>query len=154
MGYSSRNDEIRDNITRMRREWEAQCGSIVALMALIRTLPIFLTTLAVMVLCGCASFLAAPDKYILYSCPELTREAQNIAGRQRELEALMKKAGVDAGGRFVSNQAYAPEYTVARPDGPASQDGSGKKLQSFGRRQRVSSPPEQPTLENPWTSPG
>jgi len=114
MGYNARNDEIRDNITRMRREWEAQRGSIVALMALIRTLPIFLTTLAVMVLCGCASFLAAPDKYILYSCPELTREAQSIAGRQRELEALMKKAGVDAGGRFVSNQAYAPEYTQLR----------------------------------------
>jgi hypothetical protein len=24
MGYNARNDEIRDNITRMRREWEAQ----------------------------------------------------------------------------------------------------------------------------------
>jgi hypothetical protein len=23
MGYNARNDEIRDNITRMRREWEA-----------------------------------------------------------------------------------------------------------------------------------
>jgi hypothetical protein len=114
MGYNARNDEIRDNITRMRREWEAQCGSIVALMALIRTLPIFLTTLAVMVLCGCASLLVSPDKYILYSCPELKGEADGIAGRQHELEALMKKAGVDAGGRFVSNQVYAPEYTQLR----------------------------------------
>jgi hypothetical protein len=24
MGYNQRNDEIRDNVTRMRREWEAQ----------------------------------------------------------------------------------------------------------------------------------
>jgi hypothetical protein len=24
MGYNARNDEIRDNVTRMRREWEAQ----------------------------------------------------------------------------------------------------------------------------------
>jgi hypothetical protein len=27
MGYNARNDEIRDNITRMRREWEAQRGA-------------------------------------------------------------------------------------------------------------------------------
>jgi hypothetical protein len=30
MGYSARNDEIRDNITRMRREWEAQRGATLA----------------------------------------------------------------------------------------------------------------------------
>jgi hypothetical protein len=28
MGYNARNDEIRDNITRMRREWEAQRGAL------------------------------------------------------------------------------------------------------------------------------
>src|SRR5262249_23781957 len=28
MGYNARSDEIRDNITRMRREWEAQRGSL------------------------------------------------------------------------------------------------------------------------------
>jgi hypothetical protein len=27
-GYNARNDEIRDNITRMRREWEAQRGAL------------------------------------------------------------------------------------------------------------------------------
>jgi hypothetical protein len=27
MGYNARNDEIRDNVTRMRREWEAQRGA-------------------------------------------------------------------------------------------------------------------------------
>jgi hypothetical protein len=28
MSYNARNDEIRDNITRMRREWEAQRGAL------------------------------------------------------------------------------------------------------------------------------
>src|SRR5215467_1461330 len=28
MGYNARNDEVRDNITRMRREWEAQRGAL------------------------------------------------------------------------------------------------------------------------------
>jgi hypothetical protein len=28
MGYTTRNDEIRDNVTRMRQEWEAQRGAL------------------------------------------------------------------------------------------------------------------------------
>jgi hypothetical protein len=28
MGYNARNDEIRDNVTRMRREWGAQRGAL------------------------------------------------------------------------------------------------------------------------------
>ena len=28
MGYNALNDEIRDNITRMRREWEARRGAL------------------------------------------------------------------------------------------------------------------------------
>ena len=28
MGYNARNDEIRDNVTRMRREWKAQRGAL------------------------------------------------------------------------------------------------------------------------------
>jgi hypothetical protein len=28
MGYNARNDEIRDNTTRMQREWEAQRGAL------------------------------------------------------------------------------------------------------------------------------
>jgi hypothetical protein len=30
MGYNARNDEIRDNVTRMRRAWEAHCAAIQA----------------------------------------------------------------------------------------------------------------------------
>ena len=41
-------------------------------------------------------------------------EAQGIADRQHELEELMKKAGVDAGGRLASNMAYRPEYLLLR----------------------------------------
>jgi hypothetical protein len=33
MGYNARNDEIRDNVTRMRREWEAQRGAFATVRA-------------------------------------------------------------------------------------------------------------------------
>jgi len=85
-----------------------------------RALPILLTSVAVMSLCGCTSeetaghFLVEPSKYVLYSCGEMANEARGIEGRQHELEALMQKAGTDAGGRFISAQAYGPEYTQLR----------------------------------------
>lgn len=84
-----------------------------------RTLLILAITLAAMPLCACSDettgrMLVAPDKYTLYNCQELAMEAQGIAGRQHELEALMKKAGVDAGGRLASNMAYKPDYLLMR----------------------------------------
>jgi hypothetical protein len=63
-----------------------------------------------MALCGCASdeaasrFLVQPDRYFLYNCEALATAAQANAVRQRELEALMTKAGVDTGGRLVSSR--------------------------------------------------
>jgi hypothetical protein len=39
MGYNARNDEIRDNVTRMRREWEAQRGSLATVRRFNATLP-------------------------------------------------------------------------------------------------------------------
>jgi hypothetical protein len=33
MGYNARNDEIRDNVTRMRQEWEAQRGALATVAA-------------------------------------------------------------------------------------------------------------------------
>jgi len=161
MGYNARNDEIRDNVTRMRREWEAQRGSIVALMALIRTLPIFLTILSIMALCGCTSeeaagrYLAASDKYTLYSCAELAREASSIAGREHELEALIRKAEIDPGGKFVSGMAYQPEYNLLRGRMYYVRKAVAEKNCNLSEGVTgVSSPPEQPTLENPWTPPG
>jgi hypothetical protein len=70
-----------------------------------------------MALGGCTSeemagrLAAEPGKYILWSCVELANEARDIAGREYDLEALMKKTEVDAGGRFASAIAYQPEYS-------------------------------------------
>jgi hypothetical protein len=81
---------------------------------------ILLAGVAITSLCGCTSeetagrFLVAPDKYVLYSCGEMGNEARGIANRQHELAALMQKAATDAGGRFVSAQAYQPEYNQLR----------------------------------------
>ena len=103
--------------TRGRREKNKSCK----VASLRRAFTILLTTLAVMALCGCSQemagrLLAAPDKYMLYSCQELARAAEANTERQRELEAPMKKAEIDAGGRFVSNMVYQPEYTILRGD--------------------------------------
>ena len=86
----------------------------------LKALPILLTSVGIMSLCGCTSeetasrFLAAPGQYVLYTCPELANTARGIETRQHELAALMAKAEVDAGGRFVSSQVYQPEYTMLR----------------------------------------
>ena len=73
---------------------------------------------AALALSGCASeetasrFLVPPDKYVLYSCPELATAAQTNLTRMRELEALTAKAGPN--GRFASEVAYRPEYLQLR----------------------------------------
>jgi hypothetical protein len=85
-----------------------------------RTFRNFVLTLAALGLCGCASdesasrFLVQPDRYILYNCEALATAAQGNAARQRELEGLMTKAGVDTGGRLVSSMTYRPEYLQLR----------------------------------------
>jgi hypothetical protein len=72
--------------------------------------------LAPLGLYGCVSdetasrLLVEPDRYILYSCPELATAEQTKAARQRELEGLMAKAGPSPGGQLASNMAYRPEY--------------------------------------------
>jgi hypothetical protein len=54
--------------------------------------------------------LVAPDKFVLYNCPELVEKAKALAERERELTGLMAKAGPEADGRLVSAMAYRPEY--------------------------------------------
>jgi hypothetical protein len=61
-------------------------------------------------------FLAAPNKYVLYSCPQLAIAATGTLAREKQLEALMAKAGTGADGRFVSAVAYQPEYLQLRGD--------------------------------------
>ena len=61
-----------------------------------------------------ASFLVAPGKYELYTCPELVEQAKANGKRRRELEKLMAKAGQDSSGRLASAMAYRPDYLSAQ----------------------------------------
>jgi hypothetical protein len=131
-------------------------------MALSRALPILLAILSIMALCGCTSeeasirYLSDPNKYMLYSCAELASEASGIAGRERELEALIRKAEIDPGGQVVSGMAYQPEYNQLRGRMYNLRKTAAEKNcnLSGGVRGVSSPPPEQPILENPWTPPG
>lgn len=58
----------------------------------------------------------APDKFVLYNCPQLEVRAQGAAARKKQLEALMAKAGTTPDGRFVSLLAYQSEYTEMKAD--------------------------------------
>ena len=87
---------------------------------LIRVIGLLGTLSGAFALSGCTSqeaasrFLVEPDRYVLYSCPEIATASQANMTRQRELEALMAKAGTSAGGQLASGMAYAPEYNQLR----------------------------------------
>ncbi|MEP7030946.1 MAG: hypothetical protein ABI830_08445 [Pseudolabrys sp.] len=74
-----------------------------------------------------ARFLVAPDRYALYSCPQLAERAVVITTRENELQALIVKAGTGAGGRFVSATAYRPEYLELRGEMNELQRTAGEK---------------------------
>jgi hypothetical protein len=57
-----------------------------------------------------ARLLVAPGDYDLYSCPQLAVTANSLGTRKQELERLMARAGVDAGGRMMNVIGYRPEY--------------------------------------------
>lgn len=86
----------------------------------IRVVALLGTLSAAFALSGCASedaasrFLVEPDRYVLYSCPEIATASQANLNRQRELEALTAKAGTGAGGQIASGMAYGPEYNQLR----------------------------------------
>src|SRR5262245_55129327 len=75
---------------------------------------------ALAVLAGCASdeaasrFLVDPGRYVLYGCTEIATAAKANSTRQREIEALMSKAGEGTGGQLASTLAYRPEYAQLR----------------------------------------
>ena len=50
-----------------------------------------------------ASVMAQPGKYEFYPCPQLIEEWKRASTRERELKALMDKAGQGAGGPFVNS---------------------------------------------------
>jgi len=76
--------------------------------------------LAAAALSGCASddstarLLVAPNKYVLYNCPEISRELLLKQTRQKELRDLINKDGASAGARMVSGFTYDPEYLSVR----------------------------------------
>jgi len=86
----------------------------------IRVVALLGTLSAAFALSGCASedaasrFLVEPDRYVLYSCPEIATASQANLNRQRELEALTAKGGTGAGGKIASGMAYGPEYNQLR----------------------------------------
>ena len=73
-------------------------------------------------LAGCANddstarFFVAPGKYVLYDCTELKQASLKTAAREHELEGLMAKADIGAGGGLVNAVAYRPEYDSLRGD--------------------------------------
>jgi hypothetical protein len=60
--------------------------------------------------------MVAPDKFVLYSCPQLEQRAKGVASRQKELAQLMAKAGTTPDGRIISALAYQEEYTETVAD--------------------------------------
>jgi hypothetical protein len=65
---------------------------------------------------GMARFLVSPDKFVLFNCEQLATRATAIVMRQKELEALIAKAGPSADGQLVSTFTYKPEYVELRGD--------------------------------------
>jgi hypothetical protein len=62
-------------------------------------------------------FVVAPDKYVLYGCPQLAVARAESLKRLRELEALMAKASAGgAGGQFMGNLAYGSELLSVKGD--------------------------------------
>ena len=94
------------------------CNSCMAMTRSETVRSLLIAAFAAWALSGCASeetasrFLVPPDKYILYSCPELATAAQTNLTRMHELEALTAKAGPN--GQLASTLAYRPEYLQLR----------------------------------------
>jgi hypothetical protein len=58
----------------------------------------------------------APDKFVLYNCPQIEQRAIGAATRRKQLAQLMAKAGTTPDGRLVSLLAYESEYTETAAD--------------------------------------
>lgn len=58
--------------------------------------------------------LVEPERYLLYSCPEIATASQANIARQHELEGADGKGRQRAGGQIASGMAYAPEYYQLR----------------------------------------
>jgi len=70
-------------------------------------------------LCGCtssqlSSAFVKPAKYSIYNCKQIADAGLAQASRERELKALMDKAGQGAGGQIAIAVAYRSEYLAVQ----------------------------------------
>lgn len=65
---------------------------------------------------GAGRIFVAPDKFVLYSCPQIEQKALGTVARRKQLAQLMAKAGTTPDGRLVSLLAYESEYTETGAD--------------------------------------
>lgn len=93
---------------------------------------------------GIGGAFVAPNKFTLYTCPELARRQNEIATRQAELEGLMAKAKQGAGGAVASAMAYETDYLAAR--------GEMKILRDEAAAKHCTLPPPQVTVPAPPTA--
>jgi len=61
-----------------------------------------------------AAAFTSPGKYDIYTCGDIERTALGLRTRQLELEQLMARASLGAGGEFASIIAYRGEYAQGR----------------------------------------
>lgn len=65
---------------------------------------------------GAGRIFVAPDKFVLYSCPQIEVRALGVATRRKQLAQLMVKASATPDGRLVSLLAYESEFTETGGD--------------------------------------
>jgi hypothetical protein len=65
---------------------------------------------------GAGRIFVAPDKFVLYSCPQIEVRANGTVARRKQLAQLMVKAGATPDGRLVSLLAYESEFTETGAD--------------------------------------
>jgi hypothetical protein len=58
-------------------------------------------------------FLVAPDKYQVYTCPQIADELAKKQKEEQKLQALMARASEGAGGDVIGSIAYRPDYLSA-----------------------------------------
>ena len=107
--------------------------------------------LAAATLAGCAtqgggdssSLLVTPGRYDFYSCPQMAQATVPLRVREKELEALMAKAGDGPGGALASTLAYRSDYLQVR--------GNLNELAKSAAAKNC--PPVQPPMAEPAPSP-
>jgi hypothetical protein len=59
---------------------------------------------------GVGSLIVDPARYSVYHCKDLVTRLKELQARQKELRALMDRAGDGGGGTVIGTLSYRPEY--------------------------------------------